>query len=187
MKRTSPRYLSLLLITMVVGGCSDEKAGNDSALPSSSAEEAYATQIAAAEAGDFGRMYDLMDSGAKANWALFVEVNRAQIDRLDSLERLKWLSLSGVKDMRDIFYQYASMTPAMWDHYLGGHKVLKVDTVVAVVVMERDGQVGVEYFREENGAYRKTRSPEAYTRPTVERIAPQGPPGVPPLADTNKR
>ncbi|MGE3803010.1 MAG: hypothetical protein AB7H80_18480 [Candidatus Kapaibacterium sp.] len=188
-----PQLFVGVVFIALFGGCSegDSANGNGLSVPASTPLEAYNSLISAASSGDFGVMYDLMDSGAKANWQIFVEVSRAQVDRLDSAEQAKWRSLEGVKDMRDIFYRYASMTPAMWDHYVGGFQLLRVDTVVSIVVMERDGQASVEYFRWENGAYRKTRSPEAYARPSVERVAPQAPPTAPPnsstVPDANKR
>ena len=163
--------LSVLSISGGITGCADQAGEGVSTIPSSTPQEAYATLVAAAEKGDFGLMYDLMDSSAKSNWQIFVEVSRAQLDRLDSAEQAKWRSLEGVTDMRDVFYRYAAMTPQMWDHYRGGYQLLKIDTIAVVVARQRDGQPSVEYFRWENGGYRKTRSPEGYAVPTVERVA----------------
>ena len=139
---------------------------------------AYSSLISAVGAQNFGKMYDIMDSSAKSNWQVFVEVSRAQIDRLDPAEQAKWKSLESHSNMRDIFTGYAAMTPAMWNHYRGKSRIIKVDTVVVVVAQHDDKEVNVEYFRWENGEYHMTRSPEAYGAPTVERIAPQEPPSA---------
>lgn len=187
-------FILVLLASLCLTGCSETEEKEDAPqgfVPPATPQEAYSALVGAAERGDFGAMYDMMDSSAKSNWQVFVEVSRAQMDRLDPAEQKKWRSIEGVQDMREIFYRYASMTPQMWDHYTGDHRLLKVDTVAVVVVLQKDGQPSVEYFKWEDGGYRKTRSPEGYTAPTVERVAPATPPGsVPPPAgvpDANKR
>ncbi|MCE2503122.1 MAG: hypothetical protein J4G05_03550 [Chlorobi bacterium] len=169
----------VLFVSLIVISCSDNsdgESGEGASTTLSTPIDAYNSLVSAVEAQEFGKMYDLMDSSAKSNWQVFVEVNRAQIDRLDSTEQWKWRNLEGRNDMRGIFAGYVAMTPLMWNHYRGKHQVIKVDTVVVVVARHNDQDVNVEYFRWENGAYHMTRSPEAYAAPTVERIALQQPP-----------
>jgi len=171
-------YLSLLIFSIVAvltGACSKEEPSTEtkataSATSPTSPDAAYKTIVAAAERQDFGTMYDMLDSAYKQYWRMMVNANVSQIDRLDSVEALRWTQIKGMTDMRKAFIAYMTMTPAMWAHYRGSFQINHVDTIVRVVASHSGGQPQATYYRWENGSYRMTAPPEAIVAPAIERV-----------------
>lgn len=168
------------------------EAGKPATPAAKTPQDAYAQLVAAAKGGNYGAMYDLMDSANKHYTGMWFDLNLQQLDRMDSAERAGWMQFRNIQDPRDRFIRLVEVTPPMRDRFVNGYKVLSVDTVVAVVTQNVGSNPQITYFRWEDGGYKYTAPPESKIAPAAVQIPSQRPPqgrGAGPAGDSgaNKR
>lgn len=139
-------------------------------------QDAYAQLVGAVKSGNYGAMYDLMDSANRHYTDMWFELNLRQLDRMDSAERAGWEQFKTIADSRDRFVRLVQVTPPMRDRFVNGYKVLSVDTVVAVVTQNVNSSPQITYFRWEDGGYKYTAPPESKIAPAAVQVPTQRPP-----------
>lgn len=152
-------------------------AGEESALPKAATpQDAYAQLVHAVKSGNYGAMYDLMDSANRHYTQMWFDLNLRQLDLMDSSERAGWEQFKNITDPRDRFIRLVEVTPPMRERFVNGYKVLSVDTVVAVVTQNPGLPPQLTYFRWEDGGYRYTSPPESRIAPAAVRVPSSDPP-----------
>lgn len=174
--------LAALLLTVGVGACGEENgAGGDPAAESEQSgqstsvgaetpEEAYNILVNAVKQKDYGRMYDLMDSSNRHYTNMWFDLNLSQMDKMDSAERAAWSQFGSIKDPRKRFQRLVEVSPMMRERFVGGYKVVNVDTVVAVVTQHAGHNRQITYFRLEDGEYKYTAPPESKVAPAAVKV-----------------
>ena len=139
-------------------------------------QEAYARLVNSVKSGDYGAMYDLMDSANKHYTDMWFDLNLRQVNLMDSAQKAGWEQFRSITDPRKRFQRLVEVTPMMRERFTGGYKLVEADTIVAVVTQHSGQQPQITYFRWEDGGYKYTAPPESKTAPAaVKTQVPQSP------------
>jgi hypothetical protein len=156
MNRAGLKYLLPLLLSIVLigpGGCSKSspqqpESSSNSTVPDP--RQGYAAWAKAASAGDGAKMYELLDSGQRADMGRVAQ---------DWATRHDLQGLSA----HDAFVRMIDSSRQVTEQFSGDYDVLEVDTFYAVTVRHVGKPVDVVMFRWEDGGYRFTAPPNRFT------------------------
>ncbi len=161
--RTAPILAALLCVS----GCSDNRPGSAEGSGTGDIRAGYDKWAKANATAQGGKIYELLDSGQRAD----VELMGRQ-----------WAGGRGMTNLsgRDAFVTMIdSIGGSVADRFKGDYEILAVDTLYAVTVRHTGRPVDVVIMRRENGEYRYTVPPTPASAAIKHGMVPPRPAPVP--------